>query len=89
MLVYTAGSPPPDTVAGGSSVGVQVCGGRCGDLSCSLSFSSVHTLAQHIKLGQLQCTKVSVIPAHCQGTLLCVNLNTFVLNVVDVLCLCV
>ena len=75
-VCYTAGSPPPtDVIAGGPSVGVQVCGGRCGDLSCALSFSTMHTLSQHVKLGQLQCTTVSTI--HCQNILyLCVYLNT-------------
>lgn len=57
----SAGSPPPE-VAGGAAAavaGVLVCGGKCGDLSCSLSFSSPITLTQHIQFSQLLCTAVS------------------------------
>ena len=60
MSVLPVGSPPPE-LAGGGATGVLVCGGKCGDLSCSLSFSSPVTLSHHIQLSQLLCTGVS----HC------------------------
>ena len=72
-FLSTADTPPLEGSGVGSggvgsggvgSGGVQVCGGRCGDHSCMLSFSSAHTLSQHIQLGQLQCTSVSLTHSH-------------------------
>ena len=64
----SAGSPPPE-VAGAAAAaavaGVLVCGGKCGDLSCSLSFSSPVTLTQHIQHSQLLCTAVSCKQLMC------------------------
>ena len=67
--LHVAGSPTPEiAAASGGGGGVQVCGGRCGDPACSLSFSSSLTLTQHIQLGQLHCTTVS---RHSCSAVLC------------------